>query len=71
MSFVLFSLTPEKGIASISFSGNQLSKFGFNSGSNVIVDISEGQIVIKPIDNNLLKTSNNCNVERNDFLCTE
>ena len=68
MSFVLFSLTPEKEIASISFSGNHLSNFGFNSGSKVVVDISKGQIVIKLIDNNLLNTSNNCNVERNDLL---
>ena len=55
MVFVLCSVKPEEETASISFSGSQLSKFGFNAGCKVIVDISKGQIVIKLIDETTLK----------------
>ena len=51
MVFVLCSIKPEEEMGSISFSGTQLGKFGFNAGCKVIVDISKGQIVIKLIDN--------------------
>jgi formylmethanofuran dehydrogenase subunit D len=51
MVFVLCSIKPGEETGSISFSGSQLAKFGFDAGCKVIVDISKGQIVIKLIDN--------------------
>ncbi len=49
MTFVISSKKPEKKTASISFSGSELLKFGFNVGSNVAVDISKGRIIISLI----------------------
>lgn len=64
MSFVLCSILSGKGIASISFSGNHLSKFGFEAGCKVSVDISKGQIVIKTIDEISIKGTDNNSSER-------
>lgn len=66
MTFILCSKKPDEEMAFISFSGNQLSKFGFNAGSRVVVDISKGQIVIKTIDDKYLNfTKNTCLEEKN------
>ena len=59
MVFMLCSVKSEEETASISFSGNQLAKFGFKAGCKVSVDISKGQIVIKTIDEISLKDSSN------------
>jgi hypothetical protein len=64
MSFVLCSGSSEKGIASISFSGNNLSSFGFEAGCRVSVDISKGQIFIKSIDEMSTKCNDNKCFER-------
>ena len=64
MVFILCSVTPEREMASISFSGSNLSEFGFKAGSRVLVDISKGKIVIKTIDEISNKDSSNKCFER-------
>lgn len=50
MTFMLFSKKPDEEVASISFSGSHLSKFGFSAGCKVAVDISKGKIVITVLE---------------------
>jgi formylmethanofuran dehydrogenase subunit D len=50
MTFILCSKKPDEESASISFSGNQLRRFGFNTGCKVAVNISKGKIVITVLE---------------------
>jgi formylmethanofuran dehydrogenase subunit D len=50
MTFIVCSKKPDEETASISFSGNQLAKFGFNAGCKVSVSITKGKIVITVLE---------------------
>jgi formylmethanofuran dehydrogenase subunit D len=59
LTFLLFNKKPDEETASISFSGSQLKRFGFNTGCKVAVSLSKGEIVISVLEDTSSKESDN------------
>jgi hypothetical protein len=64
MTFIVCSKKPDQQTASISFSGNNLEKFGFSADCKVAVDISKGRIVITSLEGASRESTDNSCVER-------